>query len=182
MIRPIVLYGDDLLRQKAKVVPTAYEELEKLVDDMFETMYAASGIGLAAPQIGIPLQLFVVGGRLADEPDLKTYEEVFVNPRIIDTSEETNDLEEGCLSIPHIRGDVRRSSSLELAYEDRHRQPRRCRLDGLLARIIQHEYDHLQGVLFIDHLSPLKRRLLKKKLARVGSRPEVQYPVQLQKP
>ena len=181
MIRPIFLYGEELLRKKASPLPPSYDNLEGLVDDMFETMYAASGLGLAAPQIGLSLQLFIASGRLSDEPSLKNYEGVFINPSILSTSEERNEIEEGCLSIPGIRAVVNRPSSLVLTYEDLQRQSHQLRIEGLLARIVQHEYDHLQGVLFIDYLSSLKRQLLRKKLTEAGNLPNVPYTVQMKR-
>ena len=162
-------------------MPSDYANLQTLVEDMFETMYAASGVGLAAPQVGVSLRMFVLCGRLAEDPELKDYESVFVNPSIVSRSKEKSVLEEGCLSIPGVRSNVHRPESVQLTYEDLQGHKHQLRAAGLLARIIQHEYDHLQGVLFIDYLSSLRRRLLRKKLNLASTRPNVPYAVQLPK-
>lgn len=182
MIRPIVLYGSSILRQVAPPVPSEYTALHALVKDMFETMHAASGVGLAAPQVGTLLQLFLVSGRFGEEPGLIHYQEVFINPKILSTNPEEGDYEEGCLSIPYVRRQIQRPTHVHISYENLHREPKELHADGLLARIIQHEYDHLQGVLFIDHLSALQKRTLKKKLSSISEKESYPYPVVLQKP
>ena len=168
MIYPIVMYGDPVLRQKAKDIEPG-TDLKQLVSDMFETMHGASGIGLAAPQIGKSLRLFIVDGTvLEDEPDMEDFKKVFINPHIVEELGTPWDFEEGCLSIPNIREKVSRKSDLKIRYFDENWQAREESYDGMKARIIQHEYDHIEGKMFIDYLTPLKKRLLKGKLADIS--------------
>lgn len=178
MILPIVLYGDPVLQRRAQEIPTDFPELETLIQNMFETMYAASGIGLAAPQIGQSWRLFVLDAELADEELYKGQKRVFINPIILEESGDPWPYAEGCLSIPEIRGDVTRRATVRLRYEDAQRMLHEESFDGMLARIIQHEYDHLEGRLFIDLLSPLRRRLVQKKLQLIRNgklRPEYKH-------
>ncbi|GHN00728.1 peptide deformylase [Cytophagales bacterium WSM2-2] len=164
MIYPIVMYGDPVLRKKAKDIEKG-ENIKELVNDMFETMHGAHGIGLAAPQIGKSIRLFVVDGTtLEDEPDLKDFKKVFVNPVILEEEGEPWAFEEGCLSIPNIREEVERPEKLRIKYFDENWNAFEEEFDDMKARIIQHEYDHIEGKLFIDYLSPLKKRTLKGKL------------------
>ena len=178
MILPIVLYPSTLLRKASEPVPDPMQNLKKLVKNMFETMYNAQGIGLAAPQVGQSLRLFVVGGKLGEDEEIKHYEEVFINPRIVCCSTTTAWYEEGCLSVPGVRAEVERPVQVQIAYEDLERVKREQTFRGLLARVVQHEYDHLEGTLFMDKISALKRRLLKKKLEQIGKTP-VFYPTQI---
>lgn len=165
MVYPIVMYGDPVLRKRAKDIEEGSEEVKQLSEDMFETMHAASGIGLAAPQIGKDIRMFIVDGSiLEDEPDMTDFKKVFINAEIIEEDEEHTDMEEGCLSIPNIREKVGRPTSIRIKYFDENWEAHDEEFDGMKARIIQHEYDHIEGVLFIDYLSPLKKRLLKSKL------------------
>ena len=168
MIYPIVMYGDPVLRQKAKdIVPGT--DLKQLIEDMFETMHAASGIGLAAPQIGKSIRLFVVYGTvLEDEPGMEDFRKVFVNPIMIEELGLPWDFEEGCLSIPNIREKVSRKAELRIRYYDENWEAKEEIYDGMKARIIQHEYDHIEGKMFVDYLTPLKKRLLKGKLADIS--------------
>ncbi|MFM7288195.1 MAG: peptide deformylase [Bacteroidota bacterium] len=178
MILPIVLYGDPVLQHRAQEIPTDFPGLEALIQNMFETMYTASGIGLAAPQIGQSWRLFVLDAELADEELYKGQKRVFINPIILEESGDPWPYAEGCLSIPEIRGDVTRSATVRLRYEDTQRVVHEESFDGMLARIIQHEYDHLEGRLFIDLLSPLRRRLVQKKLQLIRNgklRPEYKH-------
>ncbi|MFM7589382.1 MAG: peptide deformylase, partial [Bacteroidota bacterium] len=145
MILPIVLYGDPVLQHRAQEIPADFPELEALIQNMFETMYAASGIGLAAPQIGQSWRLFVLDAELADEELYKGQKRVFINPIILEESGDPWPYAEGCLSIPEIRGDVTRRATVRLRYEDAQRVLHEESFDGMLARIIQHEYDHLEG-------------------------------------
>ncbi|HTH54879.1 MAG TPA: peptide deformylase [Cyclobacteriaceae bacterium] len=164
MIYPIVMYGDPVLRKKAKDIEKGTDILE-LVNDMYETMHAAHGIGLAAPQIGKSVRLFVVDGTtLEDEPKLADFKKAFVNPVILDEEGEPWAFEEGCLSIPNIREEVERPEKLRIKYFDENWNAFEEEFDGMKARIIQHEYDHIEGKLFIDYLTPLKKRMLKGKL------------------
>jgi peptide deformylase len=162
------VYGDAVLRKKATNIEVG-TDLKQLIEDMYETMHAANGIGLAAPQIGKSIRLFVVDGTiLEDEPTLKDFKQAFINPTIVDESGTEWPFEEGCLSIPNIREDVSRKEKLKIKYYDEAWQLREEEFDGMKARIIQHEYDHIEGKLFIDYLTPLKKRMLKGKLADIS--------------
>ncbi|MFM2136332.1 MAG: hypothetical protein RL021_1732 [Bacteroidota bacterium] len=165
-IYPIVAYGDPVLRKKAQDIGRDYPGLDKLIEDMFETMYHCIGVGLAAPQIGLPIRLFVVDGSPYDDEDesLSTFKKVFINARILEESGEPWKMNEGCLSIPKLREDVMRPESIVIEYLDEKWVQRRETFSGLSARIIQHEYDHIEGVLFTDRISPLRKRLIQKKL------------------
>lgn len=168
MIYPIVMYGDPVLRQRAKDIP-AGTDVKQLVADMFETMYAASGIGLAAPQVGKGIRLFVVDGTsMEDEPDMENFKKVFINPTILTEIGTPWEFEEGCLSIPNIREKISRKEKIKVRYHDEDWKLHEEEYDGMKARIIQHEYDHIEGKLFVDYLTPLKKRLLKGKLADIS--------------
>lgn len=166
MIYPIVAYGSPVLKKKAVPVTSDYPELKTLIQSMFDTMYDSAGVGLAAPQINISIRLFVVDGEpfSDEEPTLVKFKKVFINPEMIDESGNKWKFNEGCLSIPGVREDVDRHSVVHLKYMDENFVEHTETFDGIAARIIQHEYDHLEGVLFTDRLSPLKRQLLKGKL------------------
>lgn len=174
MILPVVAYGLPILRQVAENIDANYPDLALLIDDMWETMYGSNGVGLAAPQINKGIRLFVMdsaqvfAGQEEEEkdefPDAPGIKEVFINPRIVDLQGEEWPYNEGCLSIPKVREDVYRPESLTIEYVDVNFTPQRKTFNGLTARIIQHEYDHLEGKLFIDYLKPLKRKLIKGKL------------------
>ncbi|HET7178922.1 MAG TPA: peptide deformylase [Chryseosolibacter sp.] len=168
MIYPIVMYGDPVLRQRAKnIEPNT--DIKQLVEDMFETLEAANGIGLAAPQIGKSLRLFIVDGTgIEDEPGMADFRKVFVNPEMVDESGTPWEFEEGCLSIPNIREKVSRKGEVRIRYYDENWNVLEEVYDGMKARIIQHEYDHIEGKMFIDYLTPLKKRLLKGKLADIS--------------
>jgi peptide deformylase len=168
MIYPIVMYGDPVLRQRAKDIEQG-TDLKQLIDDMFETMHGASGIGLAAPQIGKSIRLFVVDGTvLEDEEGMENFKKAFVNPEILEEVGTPWDFEEGCLSIPNIRENVSRKERLKIRYYDENWNLYEEEYDGMKARIIQHEYDHIEGKLFVDYLPALKKRLLKGKLADIS--------------
>jgi len=169
MILPIVPYGDLILKRKADSIDESYEGLPELIDNMFETMYAASGVGLAAPQVGKSIRLFVVDGAPfaedeEDAEDLKDFKRVFINPEIVEETGDEWGFVEGCLSIPNIREEVMREPDILIRYQDQDFKPREERLSGYRARIVQHEYDHIEGVLFTDRISPLRRRMLRGKL------------------
>jgi peptide deformylase len=164
---PIVAYGDPVLRKKATdFAPEEVAGLKQLVDDMFETMYNARGVGLAAPQVGLSKRLFVVDASPFDdeEPELKDFKKAFVNPEIIEETGEEWAFNEGCLSIPDIREDVYRCPVVRISYYDENMVQHEDTYKGLVARVIQHEYDHIEGKLFTDRLSPLRKRLLEKRL------------------
>lgn len=176
MIYPIVAYGDPVLRKEARDIVQGEIDVKKLAADMFETMYAASGVGLAAPQIGMDIRLFVVDGTPINEgaeteEDIDTslidFKKVFINAEIIEEDGDEWAYEEGCLSIPGIRADVYRPEFITIRYFDTDWVEHTEEYEGLAARIIQHEYDHIDGILFTDHLTSLKKQLLKKKLINI---------------
>lgn len=179
MILPIVAYGDPVLKKEAQEIDKNYPELDNLISDMFETMYKAAGVGLAAPQIGRSIRLFVVDGSpFADtdedeDPDpmavgMEDFKQVFINPIITSEEGEEWGFNEGCLSIPKIREEVFRKEKIHISYYDANWNFHEETFEGYKARIIQHEYDHIEGVLFTDHLSVLKRKLLTKKLSNIS--------------
>ncbi len=164
---PIVAYGDPVLKKKAvEVTPETEPNLKQLIDDMFETMYAARGVGLAAPQVGKSIRLFVIDASPFedDEPELKDFRKAFINAQILDETGEEWCFNEGCLSIPDVREDVYRKPTIRIAYEDENGQYHEETIKGLAARVVQHEYDHIEGKLFTDKLSPLRKRMLEKRL------------------
>lgn len=168
MIYPIVMYGDPVLRQRAKDIPQG-TDVKQLIADMFETMDGANGIGLAAPQIGKSVRLFIVDGTgLEDEPGMENFKQAFINPQIIEETGTPWDFEEGCLSIPNIREKISRKEKVKLKYYDEDWNLKEEEYDGMKARIIQHEYDHIEGKMFVDYLSSLKKKLLKGKLADIS--------------
>ncbi len=176
MIYPIVAYGDPVLRKEARDIVQGEIDVKKLASDMFETMYAASGVGLAAPQIGMDIRLFVVDGTPINEgaeteEDIDTslidFKKVFINAEIIEEDGDEWAYEEGCLSIPGVRADVYRPEFITIRYFDTDWVEHTEEYEGLAARIIQHEYDHIDGILFTDHLTSLKKQLLKKKLINI---------------
>ena len=164
---PIVAYGDPVLKKVCKNIDQEYPELQQLVDDMFETMYAASGVGLAAPQVGLPIRLFVVDTG-ADEDGKEGFKRVFINAEIVDESGDEWAFNEGCLSIPDIREDVMRKPTILIKYYDELWVLHQEKVTGMAARVIQHEYDHIEGKLFTDKLSLLRKRMLKSKLDNIA--------------
>jgi peptide deformylase len=176
MIYPIVAYGDPVLRKVTVDIDKSYD-VKKLSEDMFETMYNAKGVGLAAPQIGLNVRMFVVDGRPFNEgedmeerdkdPSLIDFKKVFINAEIIEEDGDDWAFEEGCLSIPDVREDIYRAEYLTIRYFDENWNEHTEEYEGLAARIIQHEYDHVDGILFTDHLNPVKKRMLKNKLAKI---------------
>lgn len=177
MIYPIVAYGDPVLRKKTDDISKDYPKLTDLIADMYETMYAASGIGLAAPQIGLPIRLFIVDAtpfeddedlELEDREYLAKFKRVFINAKIIEETGNEWAFNEGCLSIPEIREDVFRQDTVTIEYWNEEFVKQTETISGIAARIIQHEYDHIEGILFTDKLSPLKKRLIKSKLVSIS--------------
>jgi peptide deformylase len=174
MILPIVAYGDPVLKKEAEEIDQNYPDLQKLIADMFETMYHAKGVGLAAPQIGKSIRLFIVDGspfadEEDDEPDpmaagIENFKKVFINPIIEEESGAKWAFQEGCLSIPGIRENVQRKEKVLVTYYDENWVFHEETFDGYAARIIQHEYDHIEGKLFIDYLKPLRKKMLQSKL------------------
>lgn len=169
MILPIVIYGNPLLRKVSEEVTPDYPKLREIIANMWETMYVADGVGLAAPQIGLNIRLFVIDGKALgeDDPRCLDFKHTFINAKIIDKGGNEWPFTEGCLSLPGIREDVMRCELVKLQYQDEDFNTHVIELDGIRARIVQHEYDHLEGKLFIDHLNMLKRRLLKKRLSKI---------------
>ena len=177
MVLPIVAYGDPVLRKKATEIPKGYPDLQSFIDAMFETMYAAYGVGLAAPQVGLPIRLFVIDAApFAEDEDLspneqeqlKNFKKVFINAQIIEETGNEWAFNEGCLSIPDVREDVFRKENIKIKYVDENFQEKVEEYTGLAARVIQHEYDHIEGVLFTDKLSPLKKRIIQSRLANIS--------------
>jgi peptide deformylase len=169
MIVPIIVYGDPLLRKVTPDIDKNYEGLDELISNMFETMYNADGVGLAAPQIGRSIRIFIVDASPIGEEDesLKDFKKVLINPHIIEKSGDEENIEEGCLSIPGIREEVKRETKIRIKYFDQDWVEHDEVYEGFAARILQHEYDHLDGKLFVDYCSPLRKRLLKAKLAAI---------------
>ncbi len=171
MIYPITVYGDPLLRKVAQPVENNFEGLKELIDNMFETMYHSEGVGLAAPQVGKSMRIFVVDASSAadeDEPELEGFKKAFINPEILERTGDNWVMNEGCLSLPEIREDISRPEHVKIKYLDENLNEHIEKYSGFAARVIQHEYDHLDGVLLIDYLSPLRRRILKSKLTAIS--------------
>lgn len=177
MILPIVAYGDPVLKKKAKDITKDYPKFDTLLENMFETMYNASGVGLAAPQIGLPIRMFLVDTTpFADDEDLTKeeskaldgFKRVFINAKIIKEEGDEWAFNEGCLSIPDVREDVFRKPNITIEYLDENFKSHKESFDGLIARVIQHEYDHIEGILFTDKLSSLKKRLIKGRLTNIS--------------
>lgn len=170
MILPIYLYGQPVLRKVAEDITPDYPELKSLIESMFETMHQAEGIGLAAPQIGLAIRLVVVDlDVLSDDyPEFKDFSRVYINAHILETSDETDTMEEGCLSLPGIHEKVTRSSRIHVKYMDENFVEHDEWVDGYLARVMQHEFDHLEGKVFADRISMLRRQMNKTKLGNLA--------------
>ncbi len=176
MILPIVGYGDPVLRKTGQEISESYPELKQLVQDMYDTMYNAYGVGLAAPQIGLAIRLFVIDtspfGEDEDLPKdeqeaLKNFKRTFINAKMLKEEGEEWGFNEGCLSIPEVREDVYRHEKITIEYQDEDFNTKTEVFDGLIARVIQHEYDHIEGILFTDKISPLKKQLVKGRLQKI---------------
>ena len=177
MILPIVAYGDPVRRKKCKEITPEYPELKTLIRDMHETMHAAFGVGLAAPQIGLPIRLFIVDTSPfaedeafseKEQKELAEFKRIFINAEIIEEEGDDWAFNEGCLSIPHIREDVFRQPKVTLTYQNEDFETKTETFEGLIARVIQHEYDHIEGILFTDKISSFKKRLIKSKLINIS--------------
>ncbi len=177
MILPVVAYGDPVLRKRAESITKDYPELEALIENMKETMYGAYGVGLAAPQIGLPIRLFLVDTEPfaedeafteEEQAELKGFKRTFINAEIVKEEGDEWAFNEGCLSIPDVREDVFRQPRVTLRYQDENFKTHTEVYDGLIARVVQHEYDHIEGILFTDKLSSLKKRLIKGKLTNIS--------------
>lgn len=185
MILPIIAYGDPVLRKKGTTITKDYPSLDKLIENMYETMYSAQGVGLAAPQIGLGIRLFMIDAEpfsqdedLSEEEKnyLASFKQIFINATIVEESGDEWVFNEGCLSIPTVREDVFRQEKIVVEFEDENFKKHTREFTGIAARIIQHEYDHIEGVLFTDKLSALKKRLLKGKLNNIAKgKIEVEY-------
>ena len=177
MILPIIAYGNPVLRKKCENISDNYNKLSELISNMWETMYASSGVGLAAPQIGLSIRMFIVDASPFSEDEkldkderikLSTFKKVFINPELIPITEKLNTFNEGCLSIPDVREDVVRENEILIKYYDENFNKHELELDGLRARVVQHEFDHIEGVLFTDKLSSFKKKLLRGKLRDIS--------------
>jgi len=170
MILPILAFGNPILRKKGDLISKDYQELSTLIDNMWETMYSAEGVGLAAPQIGASVQLFLVDASpfSEDEPELEGFKKIFINPEILEETGEEWQFKEGCLSIPGIRENVKRQQTIKIRYFDENFIEHTEHFSGLAARVIQHEYDHINGILFTDKINPLKKQMIKRKLTDIS--------------
>ncbi|MCM1034536.1 MAG: peptide deformylase [Paludibacter sp.] len=170
MILPIYLYGQPVLRRETEEIDNTYPELPQLINDMFETLQQADGCGLAAPQIGRSIRLFIVdGSELAEDyPECKDFKKAFINPEILEESDDTVMFTEGCLSLPGISENVVRPKSIRIRYCDTDFNEHEEWLDGFAARIFQHEYDHLEAHVFTDRISPIRRQFVKTKLSNIA--------------
>ena len=170
MFLPIIAYGSDVLRKKCKEINSNYPELDILLENMWETMYESSGVGLAAPQINRDIRVFLIDTApfIEDDEEENSVRKVFINPSILEEDGEEWGFNEGCLSIPDIREEVIRKSIITIKYQDENFEWHTDTFDGLTARVIQHEYDHIEGKLFIDYISPLRKRMIKRKLDNIS--------------
>jgi peptide deformylase len=177
MILPIIAYGNPVLRKKCENISPDYKGLSELISNMWDTMYASSGVGLAAPQIGLSIRLFIIDASPFSEDNkldidernsLSTFKKVFINPELITTTNNLNTFNEGCLSIPDVREDVVRENDILIKFFDENFKKHELILNGLRARVVQHEFDHIQGILFTDKLSTFKKKLVKSKLNNIS--------------
>lgn len=177
MILPIIAYGNPVLRKKCENISPDYKGLSELISNMWDTMYASSGVGLAAPQIGLSIRLFIIDASPFSEDNkldidernsLSTFKKVFINPELITTTNNLNTFNEGCLSIPDVREDVVRENEILIKFFDQNFKKHELILNGLRARVVQHEFDHIQGILFTDKLSTFKKKLIKSKLNNIS--------------
>ena len=177
MILPIIAYGNPILRKKCENISRNYNKLNDLISNMWDTMYASSGVGLAAPQIGLSIRIFIVDASPFSEDEkldkderlkLSTFKKVFINPELIITTNKLNTFNEGCLSIPDVREDVIRENEIIIKYYDENFTKHELELNGLRARVVQHEFDHIEGILFTDKLSTFKKKLIKGKLNNIS--------------
>ena len=181
MLLPIYAYGQSVLKQVAKNIDATYENLPALIVNMWQTMYDANGVGIAAPQVGLAIRLFVIDTiQIEDDerkPDFKGFKKVFINAQILEQTGKEWGYEEGCLSIPNVRGEVMRKETIKIRYQDENFVEHTETFSGVNARVIQHEYDHIEGVLFVEKLNPVKRNLVRPKLDNIrrGKVKDVDY-------
>lgn len=183
MILPVTVYGNPILRKVSKPIDKNYPALKEVIENMYETMYQADGVGLAAPQINLSIRLFVIDATpmAEEEPELKDFKKVFINAEITERSGTPWDMDEGCLSLPKINEKVYREEQVTITYFDENWNKKTETYNGFAARVIMHEYDHIEGKLFIDHVSPLRRKLLRSKLnaiskGKVNTAYRIKYP------
>lgn len=168
MIYPVTVYGDPVLRKKAEPITKDFEDLKGFIQNMFDTMYNSDGVGLAAPQVGQAIRIFVIDSTQAEEDELPGIKKAFINPEILEKSGDEWVMNEGCLSLPEIREDVLRPENVRIKYLDENLNEFTETYSGFTSRVIQHEYDHLEGIMFVDYLNPLKKRILKNKLTAIS--------------
>ncbi len=168
MIYPVTVYGDPVLRKKTEPVTKDFPDLKGFVYNMFDTMYHSDGVGLAAPQVGQAIRIFVLDTTSAEEDDVPGIKKAFINPVILEKSGDEWIMNEGCLSLPEIREDISRPETVKIKYVDEDFNEHEEIYHGFTSRVIQHEYDHLEGVMFVDYLNPLKKRILKGKLTAIS--------------
>jgi len=168
MIYPVTVFGDPILRKKAEPISSDFQDLKGFILNMFETMYNSDGVGLAAPQVGKAIRIFVIDSTIDDEDELPGIKKAFINPEILEKSGDEWVMNEGCLSLPEIREDVLRPETVKIKYQDEEFNEHIETYSGFTSRVIQHEYDHLEGIMFVDYLNPLKKRILKSKLSAIS--------------
>jgi peptide deformylase len=168
MIYPVTVFGDPILRKKAEPITKDFQDLKGFIQNMFDTMYSSDGVGLAAPQVGQAIRIFVLDTASAEEDELPGIKKAFINPEILERTGEEWIMNEGCLSLPEIREDVLRPETVRIKYLDEDLNEYEETYSGFSSRVIQHEYDHLEGVLFVDYLNPLRKRILKSKLVAIS--------------
>jgi len=168
MIYPVTVFGDPVLRKKAEPITKDFQDLKGFIQNMFDTMYNSDGVGLAAPQVGQAIRIFVIDSEIDDEDELPGIKKAFINPEILEKSGDEWVMNEGCLSLPEIREDVLRPETVKIKYFDEEFNEYIETYSGFTSRVIQHEYDHLEGVMFVDYLNPLRKRILKSKLSAIS--------------
>jgi peptide deformylase len=169
MFLPIVAYGDPILKEVGEEISPDYPKLKELIENMYETMYTSHGVGLAAPQVGLAIRLFIIDCSPfeEDEPHLADFKKTFINAEIIEEEGEEWFFNEGCLSIPEVREEVSRKPKITIRYYDENFVEHTESYEGMAARVIQHEYDHIEGILFTEYLSPLRKRMIKRRLSDI---------------
>lgn len=168
MIYPVTVFGDPVLRKKAEPITKDFQDLKGFIQNMFDTMYNSDGVGLAAPQVGQAVRIFVIDSDIDDEDEVPGIKKAFINPEILEKSGDEWLMNEGCLSLPEIREDVLRPETVKIKYVDEEFNEHIETYSGFTSRVIQHEYDHLEGVMFVDYLNPLRKRILKSKLSAIS--------------
>jgi peptide deformylase len=168
MIYPVTVFGDPVLRKKAEPITSDFQDLKGFILNMFDTMYNSDGVGLAAPQVGQAIRIFVIDSTSTEEDELPGIKKAFINPEILEKTGDEWVMNEGCLSLPEIREDVARPETVRIKYLDEDFKEHDETYSGFTSRVIQHEYDHLDGVMFVDYLNPLRKRILKSKLSAIS--------------